>query len=404
VETAAAIPAIRLRVAPEPVSLEGLRRNAAQLLPEIASGAARRERERILPRAEIAAVAGARLASMRIPVDLGGAGGSVRDVMRLIIDMAAADPNVTQAVRGTFVFAEALLASEDVEHRARWAKRIAAGQLIGTANVELGGQHGAIATRITHDGEHFSVTGRKYYCTGALYADWVAGVATDENERRTTFIIPCDRAGLELVDDFDAMGQRLTASGTTVFDKVHVRADEITVLDSGYSRSIATTFGQLYLAAMQAGIARAVRDDAAAFARKHARTIKHSTADRAQDDPYVRLALGTISAQAYAAEAVVLAAADSLDAAWQENLATEALTAAAIAVASAQIVATEATLKAGETLFDTGSASTTSRALNFDRHWRNARTIANHNPRSWKASVVGNYWLTGEEPPTAGYF
>ena len=39
---------------------------------------------------------------------------------------------------------------------------------------------------------------------------------------------------------------------------------------------------------------------------------------------------------------------------------------------------------------------------NFDRHWRNARTVANHNPRNWKAGVIGGYRLVGEEPPTSG--
>ena len=30
----------------------------------------------------------------------------------------------------------------------------------------------------------------------------------------------------------------------------------------------------------------------------------------------------------------------------------------------------------------------------------NARTVANHNPRAWKAATVGAYRLTGAEPPT----
>jgi hypothetical protein len=30
---------------------------------------------------------------------------------------------------------------------------------------------------------------------------------------------------------------------------------------------------------------------------------------------------------------------------------------------------------------------------------RNARTVANHNPRAYKAAVAGAYWLNGTEPP-----
>ncbi|EGD06397.1 acyl-CoA dehydrogenase, partial [Burkholderia sp. TJI49] len=40
-------------------------------------------------------------------------------------------------------------------------------------------------------------------------------------------------------------------------------------------------------------------------------------------------------------------------------------------------------------------ASATSRAHNFDRHWRNLRTIFSHNPLLHKARVIGDYTLNG---------
>ena len=73
-------------------------------------------------------------------------------------------------------------------------------------------------------------------------------------------------------------------------------------------------------------------------------------------------------------------------------------------VAQAGVVAIESALRASELLFDVGGGSITNRDLGFDRHWRNARTAANHNPRQWKAAVAGAYHLTGEEPPTSGLF
>ena len=77
---------------------------------------------------------------------------------------------------------------------------------------------------------------------------------------------------------------------------------------------------------------------------------------------------------------------------------------ASIVVAQAGITAIGAALEASELLFDVGGGSITDRSLGFDRHWRNARTAANHNPRAWKAAVAGAYHLTGEEPPTTGLF
>jgi hypothetical protein len=55
-------------------------------------------------------------------------------------------------------------------------------------------------------------------------------------------------------------------------------------------------------------------------------------------------------------------------------------------------------------LFDTGGASAIARALNLDRHWRNARTVPSHNPLAYKAYVAGNYAVNGVWPPPNGYF
>jgi alkylation response protein AidB-like acyl-CoA dehydrogenase len=161
---------------------------------------------------------------------------------------------------------------------------------------------------------------------------------------------------------------------------------------------------QLFLGAVLAGIARNALTDAVAFAQRHARPIRHSSAERSVDDPYVQESVGEIASLAYAADAVVLKAADAIDAAWQADFTQEALTTASVEVAQAQFFAAQAALEAGERLFEVGGASTALREHNLDRHWRNARTVANHNPRRWKAAAVGRFLLTGEQPPTSGQF
>ena len=57
-----------------------------------------------------------------------------------------------------------------------------------------------------------------------------------------------------------------------------------------------------------------------------------------------------------------------------------------------------------ERLFDTGGASATASALNLDRHWRNARTVASHSPLDYKAHAAGNYAVNLTAPPASGYF
>lgn len=393
---------------PTAITVEALNARADQLLPQIAAGAAQRERERQLPYEAVAQIAAAGLFTTRIPTRYGGAGGSVKDVIALLVRIAAADSNVAQALRPGFGFVESLLTStaEDAEaERERWFARYLEGAVVGNAGWEIGGANGSVSARIVREGDHYRASGSKFYSTGSLYADWVSAVALDENDQPVSFILPRDRQGLELLDDFDAMGQRLTASGTTHLHDVLVRPEEIRTrtVEEG-KRTIVTPFLQLFLASVQAGIARNALNDAVAFANRHARPIKHSTASRSVDDPYVELSVGDISARAFTAEAVVLRAAESIDRAWATALQPQAVDQAAVDVAQAQYIAAESALKAAEWLFDVGGASTTGRSHNLDRHWRNARTVANHNPRQWKAAAVGAWQLKGTPPPTSGLF
>ena len=67
----------------------------------------------------------------------------------------------------------------------------------------------------------------------------------------------------------------------------------------------------------------------------------------------------------------------------------------ALATARTQIVVSKLALSAAERMFEAGGASATARAHNFDRHWRNLRTIFSHNPLMHKARVIGDYALNG---------
>ncbi|MDP9898748.1 acyl-CoA dehydrogenase family protein [Variovorax ginsengisoli] len=378
---------------------------AAALLPDIARDAGAREQARELPYALVRRIAEAGLLTFRIPKRYGGPGGSVQDAIRFVIDLSAADSNIAQALRPNYGTIESLLFSGSEQERQLWFPRLLAGDIFGNAGIERGGPHGSIGARLRREGDDFRVTGTKYYSTGALYADWIASIALNDEGKETSFIVPREREGVELVDDFDAIGQRLTASGTTRFHDARIASEEIRPRYIPRDRrNPVTPLFQLYLAAVEAGIARNALHDAVHFAQHHARPIRHSSADRSVDDPYVQETVGQIASQAYAAEAVVLKAAGALDAAWEDQLGDGALNEASIAVAQAQYVAVEAALRASELAFDVGGASATDRRHHIDRHWRNARTVANHNPRQWKAAASGAWHLKGEPPPTTGSF
>jgi alkylation response protein AidB-like acyl-CoA dehydrogenase len=138
--------------------------------------------------------------------------------------------------------------------------------------------------------------------------------------------------------------------------------------------------------------------------RNRERNYSHANSARVRDDAQVLARVGEIAGATYAAESATLRVAGAL----QEVSITAQKGPEAIAVANeaveiesaaAQVVVSELVLKATSDLFDTLGASGTSRTRALDRHWRNARTVASHNPRLFKARVVGAHLVNGTPPP-----
>lgn len=380
-----------------------------QIVADLQRADAAAERERVLQYDAVQRLRHAGILSLRVPARYGGPGGSVRDVLGAVIQIARGSSNVAQALRPHFGFAERLLSNRATEvERVHWFPRFTEGLVFGNAITDGHGRSPSSAqTRVIADADGvLRLNGYKFYSTGTLFADLIAVSAVDADGLDVQVIVPADREGVELYDDWDGFGQRATASGGTRFTDVVVHPFEVTTVSDGKHLGHGTTFLQLYLAAVTAGIAAAVADDAVTYVRTRARPAAHSLADAASGDPFVLQAVGDIAADAAAAGALVLAAADRIDAlvdGGRENDA-EALAELAVEVAKAQQVAERLALGAAARLFDTGGASATARALNLDRHWRNVRTIVSHNPLAYKSYAAGNYAVNGVWPPANGYF
>ncbi|CRZ14194.1 acyl-CoA dehydrogenase family protein [Mycolicibacterium neworleansense] len=380
-----------------------------EIVDELRRGDVAAERDRVLQHDAVHRLRAAGVLALRVPVRYGGPGGSVRDVLGAVIDVARASSNVAQALRAHFGYAERLLSNRGSEQeRSRWFARINDGLVFGNAITDGAGRSPSSAgtTLLAGDDGVLRLNGYKFYSTGSLFADVIAVSAVDAEGRDLQAIVPTDRTGVELFDDWDGFGQRLTASGGTRFTDVVVRPDEVTTVSDGNHLGHSTTFLQLYLAAVAAGIAYGVLDDAVHYVRTRARPAAHSLSDTAAADPFVLQAVGDIAADADAAGTLVLTAADAIDAVVDGGRQQDgqALAELAIAVARAQLVAERLTLSAAQRLFDTGGASATARTLNLDRHWRNARTVASHNPLAYKSYAAGNFAVNGAWPPANGYF
>jgi alkylation response protein AidB-like acyl-CoA dehydrogenase len=384
------------------------------LLKHIAEGASDRERERILPYESIDLIRRARLGALRLPTQAGGAGSTIRELFELVIRLGEADANVAHILRNHFSVVERLVRFPKEDQHGQWQKAVADGAIIGLATTELETPKvGDVKpnTTLTPDGENYLLNGTKYYSTGTLYSDYVLVRVADASGATGATLIPVKREGIELIDDWDGLGQRLTATGTTHFRNVKVKREEVVfdAPDVGYGVAYSNTFAQLFLTAINAGIARAILNDAAALVRTRHRTFYYAPSDVPTEDPLLQQTVGQIAAGAFAAETVVLAAAEALDVATdafhaRSDNAVEAAHTAALLSAKAKLVADEFAIRGGSLLFDVGGASATKKVTNFDRHWRNARTLSSHNPTTFKARSIGQYEISGTLLPAKGFF
>jgi alkylation response protein AidB-like acyl-CoA dehydrogenase len=385
------------------------------LLNQIAGGASDRERDRVLPFEGIDLIRRARLGALRLPVAAGGAGSTIRDLFAFAIRLGEADANVAHILRNHFSVVERLVRHPKDEQSRQWQKAVAEGAIIGLATTELESPRvGNVTpgTTFTPDGNgDYLLNGTKYYSTGTLYSDYVLVRAADPSGATGATIVPIKREGIELVDDWDGLGQRLTATGTTHFRNVKVKHQEVVfdTPDAGYGVPYSNTFAQLFLTAVVAGIARATLRDATALVRSRKRTFYYAPTEIPTEDPLLQQTVGQIAAGAFAAETVVLAAAEALDVATDAydagapNAAEVAHTAALLS-AKAKIIADDFAIRGGSLLFDVGGASATKKVTNFDRHWRNARTLSSHNPTTYKARSIGNHEINGTPLPAKGFF
>ncbi|GAA2080478.1 acyl-CoA dehydrogenase family protein [Pseudolysinimonas kribbensis] len=374
----------------------------ASVFAEIEAGAVERERERRMPVREIGLLRDAGWGLLRVPESHGGLGATMTQTVRQMIALGTADSNLPQALRGHLAFVEGRRRTAAAASRDEWFRLITTGVLVGNSQAERGATTGTTA-ELRPDGDGYRLTGRKYYSTGTIFSDWTITSATLDGDH-VSVLVELGGPGVEALDDWDGFGQRMTGSGTTVFDEVPVRPEHVLRLgdEEAVAHASVTGLFQTVLLSALAGIARAVLRDAVAFVRPRTRTFGIPGASSPREDPLVQALVGRLTSTAFAVESIVLAVAERFDA-LDNALAAgdddpELHTAAQLAAFRAQQVVLPLVLAAATELFEVGGASATGVDAALDRHWRNARTLASHNPAIHRAQQLGDYELNGVVP------
>ncbi|MEK1943668.1 MAG: SfnB family sulfur acquisition oxidoreductase [Pseudomonas sp.] len=376
---------------------------ASDLADDFKRDSALRDRERLLPHAELDAFSRSGLWGISVPKEYGGAGVSNVTLAKVIALIAAADGSLGQIPQNHYYALEVLRVNGTPAQQQRLYGEVLAGQRFGNALAELGTKtaHDR-TTRLTRDGAGFRINGRKFYATGALYAQRIPTSVIDEQGVQQLAFVPRNSQGLSVIDDWSGFGQRTTGSGSVVFEDVYVAADDVVPFQSAFERPTPVgPLAQILHAAIDTGIARAAYEDALHFIRHKTRPWIDATSNIASEDPLTLKSLGQLSVRLSASEALLERAGELLDSA-QANPNADSVAAASIAVAEARAISTETSLLAGTTLFELAGSQATLAEHGLDRHWRNARVHTLHDPVRWKYHAVGNYYLNEQNPPLRG--
>ena len=374
------------------------------IFERIAEGALAREKDRTLPYEPIQWLKQAGFGAVRVPVAFGGDGVSQKQLFQLLIELAQADSNVVQALRGHFAFVEDRLNAQKTAAQTLWFERFVRGEIVGNAWTEIGKvEIGDVATRVTaaQDGK-LRINGQKYYSTGTIFADWIDLFALDETTHQHVIAAVSTQAeGIDIVDDWDGFGQKTTGSGTLTLNNVEIERDHILVFENRFKYQ--TAFYQVVHLATLAGIAQSAVETFKQEVRQRTRIYSHGNASLVREDAQILQVIGKASAQAYAAQSIALTTAEALDAAYlqhfqnDEQAELEANERAELVSAQGQVVIAELVLSLSTELFNALGASASSTDKQLDRFWRNARVVSSHNPLVYKQKVIGD-WEVNQTP------
>ncbi|MBG0808275.1 acyl-CoA/acyl-ACP dehydrogenase [Methylosinus sp. H3A] len=214
-----------------------------------------------------------RLGFLALPIarEFGGLGGSLRDCLRFLGAVAEGDASTALVLSMYFNLhgAQARTRSWPTALYSRIARdSIEQLSLINALNYEpeLGspvrgtGVLGTVAREVSGG---WRVSGRKRYATGSVGLRWFTITARTEQNVRGNWFIEADAPGLTIIENWDHLGLRSTASNDLILDDVFVPKDHIVGLmdkDPGERRGPGRSWSVVTWNAIYLGIAKAARN------------------------------------------------------------------------------------------------------------------------------------------------
>lgn len=380
---------------------------AQRVADQLGVDAVARDRANQVPHQEVQLLKDSGLVTLLVPEEYGGGGGHWATAFAAVRIIARADASIAQLLayhyinEGNIVFT----IPEEAERR-RWYKATVAGRWVWGDSVNPTDPDLSLEPN-----EHgWVLNGRKRYSTGSAVGDALlvnARITSGQDEGKViAFVLDDQRHGVEYLDDWDFLGQRLSSSNSVVYHDVQVRGEDVLgeLTDEPYSTlvtaGIQLAFGNLYLGIAEGALARARE---LIIARPNAWFL--SAAEKYRHDPFVQRLVGDFKAQTAGAAAL----AEKVNRRFEQTAAlgdqvTESIRGElAIEIAELKVFTSDVATQLTHQIFEATGTSSTASKQGFDLYWRNVRTHSLHDPVDYKKLEVGANYLNGEFQPLSLY-
>ncbi len=360
-----------------------------------------RDRANRQPDAELKLLKESGLADLLIPARYGGAGGHWSTGLRAVRRLARRDGSIAQLLSYHYCNQASIVFFGDESRWEHWFTASARGSwlwgdAVNPVDPDL---------VLTPDGDGYRLNGRKRFATGAATGD-VTLVMASTGAAVLASVVDHDRRGVHFVDDWDALGQRLSASGSVEYRDVRIDPDDVLgeVGEEPYS-TLVTPGVQLGFANLYLGIAEGALERARDLTLQRRGAWLLSSAEHYSRDPFVQRIFGELLARTAAVEALADRWNTEFDAviARGADVTADDRTRAEIGIARLKIVATETALEVAHRVYEVTGASSTLSSVGLDLYWRNVRTHSLHDPVDYKKLEVGAHYLTGDVAPITLY-
>jgi alkylation response protein AidB-like acyl-CoA dehydrogenase len=146
------------------------------------------------------ALAKAGFIGVNVPVEYGGGGGGLTELILIGEELAAQGTPLVLLLVSAAICAEVIGAYGTDEQRRHWLPGLATGtskMVFAITEPDAGSNTHKLATTATRDGDGWRLSGAKYYITGVDEAESLLVVAKTAPDKLSLFVVPTDAPGFE---------------------------------------------------------------------------------------------------------------------------------------------------------------------------------------------------------------